>query len=234
MKRILPIVLVVLLFSISAFAEDLDLKTMDYEQLAELKQAVDKEYFARPEAEPHILAPGKYIVGQDIKAGTYYACVNSYEFNKSGLVDFEAYESLEVYNAGGDRLWCEQLWLTKSAVRVILNEGNLLCINRFPITLSADELTEEQRYKYEVPEGTYVSCGIYKVGEDIPAGSYQIYMGSLDGGEVYVYNKKDYKSHIALSVLWGEHVKSLSVTEGDEVVVECDVVFRKQEKLVFD
>lgn len=233
-------VLLILSFFMSGYAETLDLTSMTYEDLAELKQAVDMEYFARPEAKPRILTPGKYIVGQDIEAGVYYVCVNSYQFNKNGLADFEVYESLEVYNAGGDKLWCEQLSLIRSEVRVILSNGNLLCVSYLPVTLSANELTEEQRYKYEIPEGTYIPCGIYTVGEDIPAGSYQVYMGSLEGGEVYVYadesayREKNYKSHVTISILWGEHVESLSVTEGDMVVVEREVVFRKQEKLVFD
>lgn len=240
MKRILSILLVVLLFSAPAFAESLDLSSMSYEQLAELKQAVDNEYYMRPEAEPKILAPGEYVVGRDIQAGIYYVCVNSYEFNKDASARFKAYKSQEDYAAGGDLLWCEWPALNKPSISVTLNDGNLLRVDYFPITLSVKELTEEQRYKYTAPEGTYVPCGIYKVGQDIPAGSYQVYMGSLDGGDVYVYaddsaySEKNYESHVELKVIWTEHVKPLSVSDGNVVVVKSDVVMKKQAALVFD
>lgn len=240
MKKLFAVLLtctLLLSFSLLGYADSLDFVSMTYEQLAELKRVIDKEYYARPEAEPRILAPGQYIVGQDIEPGTYYACVNSYTFNRAGIGHLYLYESLEVYSAGGERLWHEQPCLVEPAVKVTLSTGNLLRVVYCAVTFSAEELTEEQQYKYDVPEGTYVPCGIYKVGEDIPAGRYQIYMGSLDGGEVWVYadeSKSTKKDHVELDFLGNEHVKPLSIVDGDVVVVEHDVVFRKQEKLVFN
>lgn len=240
MKKILSIALAALLLSVSAFAENLDLKSMNYEQLTELKQAVDNEYYARPEAEPKVLAPGNYIVGEAIQAGTYYVCVNSYEFNQTANTWFGVYESRDAYDAGSEPLWYNYISLDEQASCVTLKNGNMVRIGDFPVTMSVRKLAENERYQYVVPDGTYVPCGTYKVGEDIPAGAYQVYMGSIDGGYLAIYpDDAAYKdrngaTYVELRVIWSDHTKSAVFEDGNVVVVHRDVVLRKQAKLVFD
>lgn len=240
MKRILSIILVVLVLSVPAFAEDLDLKTMNYEQLAELKQAVDNEYYARPEAAPKVLAPGNYIVGEDIQPGIYYVCVNSYEFNQDANAWFGIYESRETYDDGSGTLWNDYISLNDQASCVNLKKDNMVRIGDFPVTISVRELTENERYQYVIPDGTYVPCGTYKVGQDIPAGTYQVYMGSIYGGYLAIYpDDAAYKddnsaTYVELRVVWSDHTKSAVLEDGNIVVVHRDVVLRKQAKLVFD
>ncbi len=240
MKKILSIALVALLLSVSAFAENLDLKSMNFEQLAELKQAVDNEYYAHPEAEPNVLAPGKYIVGEDIPSGTYYVCINSYEFNQMATAWFGVYESREAYDSDSNTLWHDYISLGDQASCVTLKNENMVLIRSFPVTISVRELTDDERYQYAVPDGTYVPCGTYKVGEDIPAGTYQVYMGSIDGGYLAIYpddaaykNRKG-ATYIELRVIWSDHTKSAVLEDGNVVVVSRDIVLRKQAKLVFD
>lgn len=240
MKRILSILFIVLLFSTSAIAEGLDLSSMSYEQLVELKRAVDNEYYARPEAEPNVLAPGNYIVGEDIQAGTYYVCVNSYEFNQTANTWFRVYESRDAYDAGSEPLWYNYISLDEQASCVTLKNGNMVRIGDFPVTMSVRKLAENERYQYAIPDGTYVPCGTYKVGQEIPAGSYQVYMGSIYGGYMAIYpDDAAYKdrndaTYVELRVIWSDHTKSAVLEDGNVVVVHRDVVLRKQAELIFD
>lgn len=218
-------------------AESIELADMDYENLVELKQAIDMELFSRPEAEPRVLAPGKYVVGEDIKAGRYYAAVNSYVFNDDCTSRVKVYETDETESS----LWCEWPSLDEAPISIVLNDGNLLSVEYFPITLSIEELSEDQKYEYVVPEGTYVPVGVYEVGKDIPDGAYQVYMGTIYGGDVFVYANDElykegtYETRTELRVIWDDgHMKPLTVQEGNIIVVKKDVVMRKQQQLTFE
>lgn len=239
MKKIAGLLLSIMVLSAicPVMAKSIELTEMDYENLVELKQAVDMELFSRPEAEPRVLAPGKYIVGEDIKAGRYYATVNSYAFNEDCTSRLKAYETDDTEPS----LWCEWPSLDEPPISIALNDGNVLSVEYFPITLSVEELSDDQKYEYVVPEGTYVSVGVYEVGNDIPAGSYQVYMGTIYGGDVFVYANDElykegtYETRTELRVIWDDgHIKPLSVQEGNIIVVKKDVVMRKQQQLTFE
>jgi len=74
MKRIISVLLAILILSslTIVFAEETDLTAITDEQLAQLYENVKTEMLARGLlVEPLELESGKYIVGQDIGAGTY-------------------------------------------------------------------------------------------------------------------------------------------------------------------
>lgn len=99
MKRIISVFLAILVLSslTMAFAEETDITAITDEQLAELYENVKAEMLSRGLlVEPLELEAGKYIVGQDIGAGTYiFTCT---EADGKGLE--ETYSALgDVYNS---------------------------------------------------------------------------------------------------------------------------------------
>ncbi len=240
MKKLLSLMMVLFILITPAIAEGLDLEGMDYDSLMQLKRAVDAELYSRPEAEPITLAPGVYEIGKDIHQGRYFARVNSYEFGKSNSSRVSVYESNET--VGNWEGLISQKWLSieDGSTSIDLTDGAFLEILDFPVTLSVSELTEEELYEYVPPEGTYVPAGTYVVGEDLPAGGYQIFMGTIVGCDVLVYDDENtfengkYSQRAELRTIWDGHVGSISVKEGNIVKVENDVVMKKQPKLEFD
>lgn len=73
MKRLFAVILsiVLLLGSLSAFAEAVDLKSLDDTALIDLLAAVQQEIAERHIEKSANLPEGSYIVGKDIPAGTY-------------------------------------------------------------------------------------------------------------------------------------------------------------------
>ena len=60
MKKLVLSVVTCLLLSCSTFAADIDVSSLDYDTLAELKNKVDQEFFSRPESQPIEMEPGYY------------------------------------------------------------------------------------------------------------------------------------------------------------------------------
>lgn len=73
MKRLFAVILsiVLLLGSVSAFAEAVDLKSLDDTVLIDLLVSVQQEIADRHIEKSASLPEGSYIVGKDIPAGTY-------------------------------------------------------------------------------------------------------------------------------------------------------------------
>ena len=90
MKKILALLLAVLLLSSTAAFADTDLKTMSNDALLELYEAVRSEMRERGLTPTMSLRDGKYIVGQDIDAGTYLITCTGTEGESLG----DAYSSL--------------------------------------------------------------------------------------------------------------------------------------------
>lgn len=240
MKRFLCLVLALVFLSASAAAEELDLAGMDFESLMQLKQAVDAELYSRPAAEPRVLQPGIYEIGKDILPGRYLARVNSYEFGKNTYCHLSIYKTFKAAADYGDCVYYETISLEDGSLGIDLPDGKFFKVDGFPVTVSVSELTEEELYEYVPPEGTYVPAGTYVVGEDLPAGGYQIYMGTLAGCDVLVYNdknaleNKEYSQRAELRTIRDGHVASISVKDGNVIKVKDDIVMKKQPKLVFD
>ena len=70
MKRIVIFMLVLLLITVSAFAET-DLSQLSFDELRELQTKISKELITRPEWKSVPVPPGMYLVGVDIPAGEW-------------------------------------------------------------------------------------------------------------------------------------------------------------------
>ena len=78
MKRIITVIVIIFLLIIPlALADSPDYSSLSFEELQNLKNAVDLEYNSRPESEGIELKEGVYIVGIDILPGKYYATMIS-------------------------------------------------------------------------------------------------------------------------------------------------------------
>lgn len=70
MKKLLCVLLMVCLIPFAVLAET-DLKSMSYDELIRLNQAVEREIMSRPEWKEVSVPGGVWRVGEDIPAGTY-------------------------------------------------------------------------------------------------------------------------------------------------------------------
>lgn len=101
MKRFLILISTMLAFSISAMAEDIDIKKMTTEELVALRSSIGNELSERGY---DIFCSGSYVVGTDIKAGTYmFKCYSVVEDRDYGgnygeiifYADQEAFKKVE-------------------------------------------------------------------------------------------------------------------------------------------
>ena len=70
MKRLVAILLVVLsVFTFTCSAEEIDLTSMTFEELAELRDQIDEQMRANYPEYDYILTEGNYFVGIDMPAG---------------------------------------------------------------------------------------------------------------------------------------------------------------------
>ena len=238
-----------------ATAAETDLSSMDFSALTELKQNVDAEYYSRPEAEPLTLAAGYYTVGQDINPGRYYVASVTPEDDGYG-VRMHVYVDKAQFDARpsgyyGEYISDDYFTLGEEPKSMILEEGNYLEVEG-SLMFSAREFSLSDYYTYEVPEGTYVPAGAYMVGEgedkDIPPGTFTVYPGTVNGGDVKIYYSEatfaedgswhlGYDKHCEVRVKKNTSSETISLEEGYVLLVEQDVVMRKGSggaKLVFD
>lgn len=251
-KRFVSIVLTsimdILIICFNAGAVELpDLVSMDFETLSELKQAVEKEMNSRPDAEPFVLSEGSYIVGEDIKAGTYYAYMGEPIGEKHGVFYLNAecyvYENEDAYKADNyEYLYDVSKRLGEEPESITLAKGNCLVVEHNPMSFSSTEPTEEDYYQYTPPEGTFVPAGIYTVGVDIPAGAYRLYPATIMGGSFGVYqtqeamNTSDYDNieFYDLYVKKNGAPENVSLIDGNIVSTDIDCIMAKPAVLDFD
>lgn len=252
MKKVFALLATVVLLiscSVIGFAEDIDFESMDFDTLQAMKNALDYEYFSRPESKGISLSPGEYTVGIDIKPGRYYIktvepCVSDYTPRVHIYKDKEQFES-RPRGYYGEYLYDAYCHLEDDQKSVSLEIGNFIYVESGSILFSRTSINQEDYYVYQVPEGTYVPAGVYKVGEDIPVGKYRVYSGTILGGKIKIYFKEEtYNSdgswHLGYDKLVEVDVKptvvyeTVNLEEGQVVLVELDVVMKKQAKLSFD
>ena len=180
LKKLLMLLLALLLGMTAVLAEELDLTKMTYDELAALRLKVNAEIQGRPEAEPITLGNGgMYIVGQDLKPGTYYFI---YDDSISGAAFVEVYQDETMQET------LLRLFVTSDKYAVFalpnLKEGNCI-VPGFTIKLSSAGFPE-----YTAPEGVLVPPGVYEIGTDIPAGRYNIFLNE-GGCRVEVYESQE-------------------------------------------
>lgn len=234
-----------------AFANDTDLSAMSFEDLSALKQRVDIEYNSRAEAEPFSLAEGQYVAGIDLAPGRYYmACVESgdsgYTTRLHVYVDRAQHDSAPS-GRYGEYLSDDYFGVGDEPKSVRLDEGNFLLLESGSLLISVTPFKSSDYFKYELPDGTLVPAGVYEVGEngEIPAGKYNAFAGTAAGGEVKIYLTKEkftsdgswhlgYDQHYELNATRNPKGEGLVLEEGYVVLVEQEIVMKKQQKLSFD
>lgn len=71
MKKAFAFVLILILATVPALAEDIDLSTLSFDELLQLQQRINDEIVSRPEWKETIVPAGIWTVGVDIPSGSY-------------------------------------------------------------------------------------------------------------------------------------------------------------------
>lgn len=254
MKRFITLHLAVVLSFVTltvAFADDTNLSAMSFNELTELKQKVDVEYNSRAEANPFSLSEGQYIAGVDLAPGRYYMA--SVELGDSGYTTrLHVYADRAQYDSRpsgryGEHLSDDYFKVGDEPKSVRIDEGNFLLLDSGSLLVSATPFNSSDYIKYQLPEGTLVPAGVYDVGEsgEIPAGKYYVFAGVASGGDLKIYYTKDkfssdgswhlgYDKHYEFKATKNSKGEGVVLEEGYVVLVEQDVIMKKQQRLSFD
>lgn len=222
----------------NCFAEGIDLTSMDIDELLALKNALTLELQSRPEASPFEVNPGTYIVGEDIKAGKYYIAAKGLSEGTGQIHIYETKDQYQNRPAGKYGDFIENFYINAEdyAIIVTLVDGNLIYLQSAPVMFSVNEFEGGKYYTYTPPEGTYVPAGIYTVGVEIPAGTYQFFAASLNSRNVHLYEKslddKDYET-IRIRAAEDDYETAI-LSDGNILEVRTDIVMRKQPALTFE
>ena len=127
MKKLIAVLLALVIASPAAMAE-VDLASMTFEELVQLRDAVLAEIITRPEVDSITLPAGEWNIGVDIPAGAYRMELTT----KSVLVQVwgAAYKD---YTTNGGLIISENREIGYG--KIVLREGNVLFINK-PVKLS--------------------------------------------------------------------------------------------------
>ena len=244
MKKTLLCITACLLMSSVAFASDIDVSSLDFDTLAELKTKVDQEYMARPEAQPITMEPGFYTVGTEIKPGTYYFAYVIPGGTAYTTARMHVYENKEAYETRPSANYGEYIsdtffGLGEIPTDVTLEEGNYIWLENNAVMCSGQTFDPTSYYTYTAPEGTLVEKGTYNVSADIPEGKYTIYTADITGCDVAVYysekakEENDYSQMDIISVQ-PEDSMTVELKEGYIVEVRKNAIMKKAAQLTFD
>ena len=248
MKKWIPVIIVVLFVFNCAFAEAADYSAMSFEELRAAKKELDAEYFSRPESAGVLLESGKYIVGETIKPGQYYAGMVKPDYNSSNAFlciykDNETFLREEPYNTKLAQ-YSGYFLLNDAPKSIILEEKNVVCISYGSLLLKTTDFEPSDYYVYEAPAGTLLPKGKYIVGTEIPSGTYNTYPGSASGGEFSInvltpngdgsfgeMNKPGYYSAIYLSVKKETDSEKIKLEDGDILIVAKSIILAKPQMI---
>lgn len=155
------------------------------------ESAASEEESAETEAEDESnkIEAGTYKVGEDIPAGEYLVFASGMGYIENSSDSTGAIDSI-IFN---DNL------LNGAHSYVTLNEGNYF-------KLQGAEMYPVEEAPSVVPEDGIYADGMYKVGQDIPAGEYKIILDSSIGMGYYEVSKDS--SHQLTSIVTNENVQA--------------------------
>ena len=134
MKKILVSLMLVfaLTFSICVAEEmsSFNLEEMSLEELLNLDMAIQEEIYNRDQFNEIVLFPGKYVIGQDLNAGTYIViCQHLERENRSGeLYRFDNEKKSNVI----EYFYPHQVG---DAYQIVLKDGEMITIDRMYCTM---------------------------------------------------------------------------------------------------
>ena len=121
MKRVLVILMIFLfVFVGSASASEIDLSTMSFEELVELRDQIDKQLQAVYPEYDYILTQGNYFVGVDLPEGTALLC------RMNG--DDAEYDKVLFYDENKETVGSEATRPKYSRTRCFLEKGQELVL----------------------------------------------------------------------------------------------------------
>lgn len=184
----------------------------DKEEAESGESSVSEEGSAEPEAEDESnkIEAGTYKVGDDIPAGEYLVFASGMGYIENSSDSTGAIDSI-IFN---DNL------LNGAHSYVTLNEGNYF-------KLQGAEMYPVEEAPSVIPEDSVYADGMYKVGQDIPAGEYKIILDSSIGMGYYEVSKDS--SHQITSIVTNENVQAdtyLTISEGQYIKLQ-DVKIEK-------
>lgn len=140
----------------------------DYWRYKEISEKKQEEILRQVEAwETEWITEGEYLVGEEIEAGMYIACLGQepiYVAEQKGLKDWQKERYSEVYH--------------NSTFYLLLEEGNIISL----AGASKIALTNQESPSLNAGEGNVYYEGSYLVGEEIPEGEYFVidyFMGNV-------------------------------------------------------
>ena len=194
MKKVVALLCVLFVLVPTCFAEgEIDFSGYSLEELLRIKTDLSNELASRPGAEPMILTPGDYTIGEDFPAGVY-----SFRFLQNGdeeveRSDYYVYENESMYRYDVDRWWLGDLPRLDGSLKgtadtkLTLYPGELLSIRYNGAEVERVGNAPEVADDYSAPEGTTIPKGNYTIGEEIPAGTYRIYSGAATTSRVRIF-----------------------------------------------
>ena len=224
----------------------IDFSDYSFEELTQIKADLMEEIAKRPEGEKMTLGSGQYRIGEDLPAGVY-----SFKFVQNGdkdvsRTDYYVYENESMYKYDVDRLWLGDMPRLEGALkgdgatRISLYSGELLCIRYNGAEVERIGDAVERETGYEAPSGTTIPKGNYTVGEEIPAGTYNIYYNGESTARVRVFQDAEEADNIfneGREAILDESSPESTVTlkEGNVLRVEyTPVIMTKSDGFSFD
>lgn len=252
MKKVLSLIIVLCLsLGAAAFAEEtpqpIDFSGYSLEELLEIKEALMAEIASRPGGGRTELAAGQYIIGVDLEPGVYSAWFLQNGDPDIARSDYYVYENESMYRYDVDRLWLGDMPRVEGSlkgdgeVRLTLYPGELfrLSYNGAAIERTSDAPARDE--SYEVPEGTTIPKGQYTVGDEIPAGIYNVYYSGTTTSRVRVYQDAEeadntFSDPLQESILNAANTSGrVNLSEGNIIRVEyTDIIMTKGAAFVFD
>ena len=125
MKRLVAVFLLLCLVTVPAVSDGVDLSKFTYDELINLRHAVDAEIISRPEWKEVTVPVGEWVIGVDIPAGSYSIELSG---KKSGNV-FLWGKAIKDYNSGGGMLINTTLNSQNPKIgKANLKNGNILVL----------------------------------------------------------------------------------------------------------
>lgn len=250
MKRIISLVVALALMTgcfVTSLAEGvIDFTGYSLEELLEIREQLAEEIAKRPGGEKMSLGAGQYKIGEDLPAGIYtFKLVQNGDADVS-RTDYYVYENESMYKYDTDRLWLGDMPRVDGSLkgegetRISLYPGEYLSLRYNGVEITRVGNVSERDNGYVVPTGTTIPKGNYTIGEEIPAGTYNIYFAGTTTSRVRVFQDANEASNTfnkgKETILdWNSTEGTVTLSEGNILRIEyTPIIMTKGGGFTFD